>query len=102
MRNLNAITPEPGKTCHYFWAQAHTFMIDRPEVTEMLFGQIKEAFQQDWDVFESQQKSIPLDPRAPRVNVSADAGQVQGIRLLRRMIEEEVDRVRDAAAPVGA
>jgi hypothetical protein len=68
----------------------------------MLFGQIKEAFQQDWDVFESQQKSIDLDPRAPRVNVSADAGQVQSIRLLRRLIQEEADRARDAAAAVGA
>jgi len=102
MRNLNAITPETEKTCHYFWAQAHNFMIDRPEVTEMLFGQIKEAFQQDWDVFEGQQKSIDLDPRAPRVNLSADAGQVQSIRLLRRLIQEEADRVRDAAAPIGA
>ena len=92
MRNLNAITPETEKTCHYFWAQAHNFLIDRPEVTEMLFGQIKEAFQQDWEVFESQQKCIDLDPAAPRINVPADAGQIQSIRLLRSLIGKEAAR----------
>ena len=102
MRNLNAITPETEKTCHYFWAQAHNFMIDRPEVTEMLFGQISEAFKQDWEVFEHQQKWIDLDPAAPRVNVSADAGQVQGIRLLRKLIQAEAERARGAAEPVRA
>ena len=89
MRNMNAITPETGKSCHYFWAQAHNFLTDRPEVTEMIFGQIKEAFEQDWDVFERQQQWIDLDPRAPRVNVAADAGQIHSIRLLRSLIEAE-------------
>ena len=89
MRNLNAITPESAKTCHYFWAQAHNFLLERPEVTEMLFAQIQEAFTQDWQVFENQQRWIDLDPAAPRVNVAADSGQVQGIRLLRRLIAEE-------------
>ena len=89
MRNLNAITPETAKTCHYFWAQAHNFLIDKPEVTEMLFKQIDEAFRQDWDIFENQQKWIDLNPEAPRLDVNADAGQIQGIRLLRRLIAEE-------------
>ena len=102
MRNLNAITPETEKTCHYFWAQAHNFLIDRPEVTDMLFGQITEAFKQDWEVFENQQKWIDLNPLAPRVNMSADAGQIRGIRLLRKMILDEAARVPDAAATVRA
>ena len=98
MRNLNAITPETASSCHYFWAQAHNFMLDRPEVTDMLFEQIKEAFTQDWEVFENQQRWIDLDPAAPRVSVAADAGQVHGIRLLRRKIAEEAA----LAAPAGA
>ncbi len=89
MRNLNAITPETGKTCHYFWAQAHNFLIDKPEVTEMLFSQIDEAFRQDWDIFENQQTWIDLNPQAPRLDINADAGQIQGIKLLRRLIDEE-------------
>lgn len=89
MRNLNAITPETQRSCHYFWAQAHNFHLDRPEVTEMLFAQIKEAFTQDWEVFETQQRWIDLDPAAPRVSVAADSGQVQGIRLLDQLIAAE-------------
>jgi hypothetical protein len=46
-------------------------------------------------VFEHQQRSIDLAPDAPRVNVPADAGQIQAIRLLRKKIEEEA-RAADA------
>ena len=92
MRNLNAITPETEKTTHYFWAQAHNFLLDDPQVTEMLFEQIYSTFQEDWDVFENQQRWIDLAPNSPRVNVRADAGQVQGMRLLRRKIEDERGR----------
>jgi vanillate O-demethylase monooxygenase subunit len=89
MRNLNAVTPETEKTCHYFWAQAHNFDVDRPDVTEMVFQQVKTAFVEDWGIFEDQQRMIDLDPQAPRVDVNADAGQIQAIRLLRRRIAEE-------------
>ena len=89
MRNLNAITPETEKTTHYFWAQAHNFGLDEPRTTDALFEQIDATFREDWEVFEKQQRSIDLAPGAPRVNVPADAGQIQGIRLLRRKIEEE-------------
>jgi vanillate monooxygenase len=97
MRNLNAFTPETAKTTHYFWAQAHSFLLDDPQVTEMLFEQIDVTFHEDWEVFETQQRWIDLAPDAPRVNVRADAGQVQGIRLLRRKIAEEAN----AAGTVG-
>jgi phenylpropionate dioxygenase-like ring-hydroxylating dioxygenase large terminal subunit len=98
MRNLNAFTPETEKTTHYFWAQAHNFSLDDPSVTDMLFDQIDEAFHQDWEVFETQQHWIDLAPTAPRINVRADAGQVQSVRLLHRKIEEEgrwADQVRE-------
>ena len=89
MRNLNAITPETDKSCHYFWAQAHNFLLEQPQVTEMLFQQIDLAFRQDWEVFETQQRWMDIDPAAPRIDVNGDAGQIQGIRLLRRKIAEE-------------
>jgi vanillate O-demethylase monooxygenase subunit len=98
MRNLNAITPETAKSCHYFWAQAHNFHVERPEVTEMIFQQVKTAFEEDWAIFEAQQKMIDRDPARPRVDVNADAGQIQGIRLLRRKIEDERAAVRRVKA----
>jgi vanillate O-demethylase monooxygenase subunit len=98
MRNLNAITPETEKTCHYFWAQAHNFHVDRPEVTELVFQQVKTAFEEDWGIFEDQQRIIDLDPNAPRIDVNADAGQLQAIRLLRRRIAEEREAGRRLVA----
>jgi vanillate O-demethylase monooxygenase subunit len=94
MRNLNAITPETGRTTHYFWAQAHNFMIDDPRVTDLVFEQVKTAFNQDVDAIEAQQGNIDLDAAAPRVDVNGDTGQIHAIRLLRRRIAEE----REAAA----
>ena len=55
----------------------------------MLFQQIDLAFRQDWEVFETQQRWMDIDPAAPRIDVNGDAGQIQGIRLLRRKIAEE-------------
>jgi len=98
MRNLNAITPESAKTCHYFWAQAHNFQVERPEVTEMIFQQVKTAFEEDWAIFEDQQRMIDRDPAAPRVDVNGDAGQIQAIRLLQQQIADEREAARRVTA----
>ena len=95
---LNAITPETEKTTHYFWAQAHNFRLDEPQVTDMLFEQISATFDQDREVFETQQRWIDLAPDAPRVNVPTDAGQIQSLRLLRKRIEEEARDRPDLAS----
>ena len=89
MRNLNAITPETERTTHYFWAQAHNFMIDDPRVTDLVFEQVKTAFDQDVAAIEAQQGNIDRDPATPRIDVNGDTGQIQAIRLLRRRIAEE-------------
>ena len=95
---MNAITPETATSCHYFWAQAHNFLLDQPQVTDMLFEQIDLAFRQDWEVFENQQRWIDIDPKAARVDVMGDAGQIQAIRLLRRKIAEEAALAASAGA----
>ena len=89
MRNLNAITPETESTTHYFWAQAHDFDVDNPEVTDLVFQQVKTAFTEDVAVFEAQQQVIDLDPEAPTINLSQDAGGVAALRLIRNRIARE-------------
>jgi phenylpropionate dioxygenase-like ring-hydroxylating dioxygenase large terminal subunit len=89
MRNLNAITPETARSTHYFWAQAHNFMVGDPKMTDLVFEQVKTAFDQDVTAIEAQQRNIDLDPAASRIDVYADAGQIHAIRLLRRRIAEE-------------
>ena len=36
MWNLNAITPETGKTAHYFYAQAYNFKLEERWVADTL------------------------------------------------------------------
>ena len=98
LRTLTAITPETEKTCHYFWAQAHNFHVDQPDMTDMIFQQVKTVFEEDWAIFEAQQRTIDLDPSAPRIDVNADAGQIQAINLLRRTIADERAAVRRTVA----
>jgi len=97
MRNLNAITPETETTTHYFWAQAHDFSADEPDVTEMVFQQVKTAFLEDVDVFEAQQRAISAHPDARQIDINADAGGIQARRILDRLHKEEI-AMRTAAA----
>ncbi len=89
MRNLNAITPETETTSHYFWAQAHDFDIHNPATTEMVFGQVREAFLEDVAIFEAQQRIIERDRGPPEVDIAADAAQIQARRILAQLYESE-------------
>ena len=89
MRNLNALTPESERTTHYFWAQAHDFRPDDSELTEFIFEEVKTAFLQDLEVFQAQQRVIDLDRQAPTMNLPSDAGGVQALRLLDRLVAED-------------
>ncbi len=97
MRNLNAITPETETTTHYFWAQAHGFDVHNAKLTEMIFGQVKEAFLEDVAIFEGQQRVIDRDRGPPEIDVAADAAQIQARRILARLHEAEQTGRRDAA-----
>ncbi len=81
-RNLNMITPETERSTHYFWAEAHDFDIDKPEVTDFVFAQFDEAFREDWVVFEAQQRAMDLAPDAPRMHLLGDRGQQMAMRIL--------------------
>ena len=89
MRNLNAITPESATTTHYFWAQAHDFDVGNQAVTDLVFEQVKTAFLEDVAIFEAQQRIIDLDPAAPTMNLSGDAGGLAATRLIAELVERE-------------
>ncbi len=83
-RVINLITPETVSTSHYFWAFARNFRLDEPEVTEFLRDGVRSTFDEDKEMLEAQQRvlgDIDVDP-AYRIVVKADAGAVQGRRLL--------------------
>ena len=89
MRNLNGITPETETTTHYFWAQAHNFNVDNPDVTELVYQQVHAAFSEDIEVFEEQQALIDREPQAPRINLSGDVGGLAAVEIIYKLVAEE-------------
>jgi vanillate O-demethylase monooxygenase subunit len=91
MRNLNAITPQTDTTTHYFWAQAHDFRIDDPTVTELLYRQVHTAFMEDLVVIRAQQRTRSAfgDKLPPQIDFNQDAGGLQAMRILQRILDDE-------------
>jgi phenylpropionate dioxygenase-like ring-hydroxylating dioxygenase large terminal subunit len=89
MRNLNAITPESETTSHYFWGQAHDFDHDNPAVTERIFEQIQNAFCQDVEVLNAQQRNLEIFAPRAQIDINADAGTIQARRILDRLYHAE-------------
>ena len=90
-RVINLITPETVSTSHYFWAFARNFRLDEPEVTEFLRDGVRSTFDEDKEMLEAQQRvlgDLDVDP-AYRIVVKADAGAVQGRRLLATRVAAE-------------
>lgn len=88
-KSLNALTPETERSIHYFWADAHNFDIDKPEVTQLLFEQVREAFMEDKAFLEAQQRANDRDYGRPTVDINADAGGLEASRILDRLLAEQ-------------
>jgi vanillate O-demethylase monooxygenase subunit len=90
--NLNAITPETGRTSHYFWAQAQNFSKGDPSITELDFQLVHTAFQEDLKMIKGQQQNIDLAPDAPRLNLASDRAGIQARRMIERLVRAERER----------
>jgi vanillate O-demethylase monooxygenase subunit len=60
-----------------------------PAVDELFFAQVSEAFEEDRQVLEAQQKSLSEYGDSWDVTLQADAGCFQSRRLLTKLIEAE-------------
>jgi phenylpropionate dioxygenase-like ring-hydroxylating dioxygenase large terminal subunit len=89
-RNLNFITPETATSSHYFWASTRDYSLDDAALTEFIRKEVAFTFDQDKEVLEAQQREIghSIDNPFP-VALKADAGAIQGRRMLHMMIEKE-------------
>jgi vanillate O-demethylase monooxygenase subunit len=94
---LNACTPETEASTHYFWASCRDYQLGDKQVDAFLTRVTIEAFNEDKDILEAQQKIIELDPASPTVNVQADWGGVQARRLMAQLLESETASARAAA-----
>jgi vanillate O-demethylase monooxygenase subunit len=85
----NVLTPETDTTCHYFWAVARDYEIEDKQMTEAAFRSTSTAFAEDIAMIEAAQRIIVLNPSAPQIDVTGDAGGLQARRIVERMLTEE-------------
>lgn len=88
-RSLNALTPETATSCHYFWADAQSFALNDPAVTELMFEQVHATFVEDIAMVEAQQIRRDQDPGFGPTDINADGGGIEARRILDRLAASE-------------
>jgi phenylpropionate dioxygenase-like ring-hydroxylating dioxygenase large terminal subunit len=88
-RHTSVQTPETAGTTHYFFCQAHHFMLDRPDITEAIFQDVVKAFGEDRDMIEAQQRVLSTDPHFHPAATAHDTGLNQARVLLRERLQQE-------------
>ena len=82
-RILNMITPETGRSSHYFWGHARNIRRDETALTDVIRRSVLTTFDQDKAVLEAQQLACErIGTFDPQVVLGIDAGPVQGRRVL--------------------
>ncbi len=90
MYSNHSVTPETERSSHYFWHHARNFRRDEPELTQALAEATRMAFYEDVVLIEAQQKRRDSNPPdKPIIDINADAGPLQGRRLLDALIAAE-------------
>jgi vanillate O-demethylase monooxygenase subunit len=98
-----AVTPETGKTSHYFFQQSHGFALEDAGVTENLRQSVLAGFQEDKDMILAQQKILDLDPDAPMLAMRMDVALANFRSMMEKAIrDEQLATGRGEASPVGA
>lgn len=89
---LNTITPETGRTCHYFWAFCRNYRLADQRLTHLLREAVGGIFREDEAVLEAQQRAIDHRPHRRLRNLAIDAGSVRARRRIERMVAAEAAR----------
>ena len=88
MWNLNAITPETGKTAHYFYAQAYNFKLGERWISDLVRSQVTKAFLEDMAMIKAQQQNLDLGA-SPVVNLGQDKAWIAMRQIVQRLVAEE-------------
>ena len=86
---LNAITPETETTSNYFWASVRCHAIGEAAADQLFLTQVGEAFEEDRQVLEAQQRAILEHEDSWTYALQADSGSIQARRQLDRLLERE-------------
>lgn len=88
-RGCQALTPETRNSTHYFFAHAHNFLLDQPEVTAAIHAGVVHAFEEDKEMITRQHRNLELDPGFKMVPLGIDAALSQFRWLVDRQISAE-------------
>jgi vanillate O-demethylase monooxygenase subunit len=86
---MNSATPRDEHSCYYFWAGVRNFAWGVKEVSDFMFAQVTEAFDEDKHVLEAQQRVIQKRGDSWETTFQADAGVIEGRRQFERLLKEE-------------
>jgi vanillate O-demethylase monooxygenase subunit len=87
---INTMTPETDNTCHYLWAFARDWCLDKQVITTRLREGVSNVFFEDEQMLEAQQRGIEANPDYDFYNLNIDAGSMWTRRIVQRMIDAEL------------
>jgi phenylpropionate dioxygenase-like ring-hydroxylating dioxygenase large terminal subunit len=81
------MAPETDTTTHYQYGYARNFLQDDQEMSHYLREGTRAAFLQDVEMLEAQQTNVAGGAIGRRIDLWADAGQIQARRMLGNLIQ---------------
>jgi len=92
----HSLTPETGRSTHYFWHHARNFRRDDEAFTARLGAIFSSALREDVVAIAAQQRSIDAVGHRPVIDIGVDNAALQARRLLDGRIADERDRIEAA------
>ncbi|GEL21241.1 vanillate monooxygenase [Pseudonocardia sulfidoxydans NBRC 16205] len=88
---IHCITPERGKSAHYFWLLTRQYRIDDDEIDHLWLQAIPRVLEQDIVASEAIEEVLAAyEPEyPPEINIKVDAGPLAARRIIARMVAEE-------------
>ncbi|WP_432559687.1 Rieske 2Fe-2S domain-containing protein [Granulicoccus sp. GXG6511] len=86
---MNTITPETGRTAHYFWAFMRNYCLDKQLLTTQTRDGVSNVFGEDEAMLKAQQEAIEANPDHEFYSLNIDMGGMWVRRLVERMLDAE-------------
>ncbi len=87
---LHLLTPETGRSTHYFWSVARNRRLDDEGLTQAVCRAIAQTFDEDAVVLRIQQSQVEkLGGPLPRVALKVDEAPIRARRLLDALVKKE-------------
>ena len=88
-RHISAMTPETETTSHYHFTQLRNFNLEDEELDKALHDTIVNAFHEDKDIIDAQQRVISSTRDVPMMPISADKALLHIRRKIEQIIAED-------------